>query len=133
CFISSSLCHHTYLFIFFTLLPPPPTSTLFPYTTLFRSRHELHLRPLVVDVGDVRFVEHGLQQVRRNEVDAFPVAEDDIAGHHRRIADTDGRVDGSEHHVADCRGMRSAEIDAHRDRENSLQVADGAVDNQAPS
>src|SRR5207253_10495357 len=84
CFISSSLCHHTYLFIFFTLLPPPPTSTLFPYTTLFRSRHELHLRPLVVDVGDVRFVEHGLQQVRRNEVDAFPVAEDDIAGHHRR-------------------------------------------------
>src|SRR5690625_1606223 len=24
-------------FLFFSLLPPPPTSTLFPYTTLFRS------------------------------------------------------------------------------------------------
>src|SRR5207302_11190442 len=26
------------LFIFFLILPPPPRSTLFPYTTLFRSR-----------------------------------------------------------------------------------------------
>src|SRR5262249_62366370 len=25
--------------IFFLITPPPPTSTLFPYTTLFRSRH----------------------------------------------------------------------------------------------
>src|SRR5207249_11073128 len=27
------------LSIFFIILPPPPTSTLFPYTTLFRSIH----------------------------------------------------------------------------------------------
>src|SRR5690242_20955200 len=26
--------------IFFLTFPPPPTSTLFPYTTLFRSLHE---------------------------------------------------------------------------------------------
>src|SRR5207302_11451777 len=32
-------CHLTYLLFFPLLLPPPPTSTLFPYTTLFRSRH----------------------------------------------------------------------------------------------
>src|SRR5204863_9897111 len=29
------------------LLCPPPTSTLFPYTTLFRSRHERGLRAVV--------------------------------------------------------------------------------------
>src|SRR5205809_7311101 len=36
----SSLYHTSSLYslsIFFLMLPPPPTSTLFPYTTLFRS------------------------------------------------------------------------------------------------
>src|SRR5438445_13763560 len=33
---------HT-LFIFL-ICPPPPTPTLFPYTTLFRSRYTLHSR-----------------------------------------------------------------------------------------
>src|SRR5690606_40984842 len=32
---------HTYLLSLFLLLRPPPTSTLFPYTTLFRSRDPL--------------------------------------------------------------------------------------------
>src|SRR5205814_9654487 len=32
---SPSPSHHP--FLFFSLIPPPPTSTLFPYTTLFRS------------------------------------------------------------------------------------------------
>src|SRR5207249_10543397 len=31
---------HSFLFIFFLLIPPPPRSTLFPYTTLFRSYGE---------------------------------------------------------------------------------------------
>src|SRR5436305_13191613 len=36
--ISSPTClPHLYNFIFFLILPPPPTSPLFPYTTLFRS------------------------------------------------------------------------------------------------
>src|SRR5690606_40997130 len=30
-------CHAYYLLLFFLLLPLPPRSTLFPYTTLFRS------------------------------------------------------------------------------------------------
>src|SRR5437762_14378819 len=34
-----------FLFIFFLMLRRPPTSTLFPYTTLFRSG--LHVRPRV--------------------------------------------------------------------------------------
>src|SRR5690242_21745708 len=33
-----SLAHALFVF-FFLLLPRPPRSTLFPYTTLFRSRH----------------------------------------------------------------------------------------------
>src|SRR5438132_8212407 len=32
------------------MLPPPPRSTLFPYTTLFRSRVVLHLRPSLAPV-----------------------------------------------------------------------------------
>src|SRR5207253_8571183 len=30
----------THLYVFVALLPPPPRSTLFPYTTLFRSRRQ---------------------------------------------------------------------------------------------
>src|SRR5437588_5420504 len=29
------------MLFFFSMLPRPPTSTLFPYTTLFRSRHRI--------------------------------------------------------------------------------------------
>src|SRR5438034_4486902 len=33
-----SICVLLSFLVFFLMLPPPPTSTLFPYTTLFRSR-----------------------------------------------------------------------------------------------
>src|SRR2546422_11181623 len=43
---STFLCHsfatHTFLFFFFLMIRRPPRSTLFPYTTLFRSRLRLH-------------------------------------------------------------------------------------------
>src|SRR5689334_25082234 len=42
------LCYHFYLFFFFLMIRRPPRSTLFPYTTLFRS---LALR---ADGGPVR-------------------------------------------------------------------------------
>src|SRR5438132_9808554 len=35
------MSHFIFLF-FFLMIRPPPTSTLFPYTTLFRSFHHLH-------------------------------------------------------------------------------------------
>src|SRR5207302_9065107 len=35
-----------FLFLFFLILPPPPISTLFPYTTLFRSPFFVVTRPL---------------------------------------------------------------------------------------
>src|SRR5439155_22340387 len=34
-----------FFFLFFLLIRPPPRSTLFPYTTLFRSRRECALHP----------------------------------------------------------------------------------------
>src|SRR5206468_5966218 len=38
-FLSSfSIYHIFYLFFFFLMIPRPPRSTLFPYTTLFRSQ-----------------------------------------------------------------------------------------------
>src|SRR2546430_12178701 len=38
-------------FFFFLMIRRPPRSTLFPYTTLFRSRVERHLRPVRVQAG----------------------------------------------------------------------------------
>src|SRR6266513_4986456 len=40
---------YVFLFFFFLMIRRPPRSTLFPYTTLFRSRHRAcrpHLHPL---------------------------------------------------------------------------------------
>src|SRR5205807_8430308 len=50
---------HTFcdiLFFFFLMIRPPPRSTLFPYTTLFRSKtvrqlRRFHLRSLVLQLG----------------------------------------------------------------------------------
>src|SRR5205823_14907626 len=36
-----STYHHNSLHIFFVMIRPPPSSTLFPYTTLFRSDREI--------------------------------------------------------------------------------------------
>src|SRR5205814_10414868 len=53
--ITTSRCHSfvtPYIFsFFFLMIPRPPRSTLFPYTTLFRSQHVLHaaLRQLLRD------------------------------------------------------------------------------------
>src|SRR5207245_11397512 len=41
---SPRLPHFSFSF-FLLMLPPPPRSTLFPYTTLFRSRQALRLLP----------------------------------------------------------------------------------------
>src|SRR5437762_11274821 len=36
-FVTFSACHRCWLLFFFLMIPRPPRSTLFPYTTLFRS------------------------------------------------------------------------------------------------
>src|SRR3712207_6864675 len=48
-----SLSAHTVLFFFFLMIRRPPRSTLFPYTTLFRSRHRV-AKALAVAGGQVR-------------------------------------------------------------------------------
>src|SRR3989304_5900019 len=46
CFLVSRLCHFLSFFFLFLMIRRPPRSTLFPYTTLFRSK---------VHVGDAMF------------------------------------------------------------------------------
>src|SRR6266508_3142085 len=46
---------YIYLFFFFLMIRPPPRSTLFPYTTLFRSKPLLH-RPRIA--GRVGHTQH---------------------------------------------------------------------------
>src|SRR2546430_15330138 len=38
CFLSNKLLFYLFFFFFFLMIRRPPRSTLFPYTTLFRSR-----------------------------------------------------------------------------------------------
>src|SRR3989454_8567314 len=52
---SYSCGHHFYLFFFFLMIRRPPRSTLFPYTTLFRSHLGDHDRrqPLPEQAGEL--------------------------------------------------------------------------------
>src|SRR5438034_4685541 len=40
------MCVFVILCFYFSLIPPPPSSTLFPYTTLFRSASDIRHRDL---------------------------------------------------------------------------------------
>src|SRR2546426_6410464 len=69
----SALCHFRPLFFFFLMIRRPPRSTLFPYTTLFRSelrqrdarlRLVLALLVLVADLALVALVRREEQHLR---------------------------------------------------------------------
>src|SRR5437879_8589721 len=51
-------------FFFFSMIPPPPRSTLFPYTTLFRSPR---LSRLLWPRGKQRSLCFGIRRCRRSE------------------------------------------------------------------
>src|SRR5438034_6479872 len=51
---------HDITILFFLLIRPPPTSTLFPYTTLFRSTGVPHAINWFVPSWDGRHVAYGL-------------------------------------------------------------------------
>src|SRR2546427_9377241 len=52
---------------FFLMIRRPPRSTLFPYTTLFRSRPSARLRPPVdQDFPDIAIVPHALERLGRS-------------------------------------------------------------------
>src|SRR2546430_11102380 len=59
-FISIFPASHLYLFFFFLMIRRPPRSTLFPYTTLFRSDHRIdrHADELVAERHASQFPGH---------------------------------------------------------------------------
>src|SRR5438105_11677545 len=61
----------SFFFFFFLMIRRPPRSTLFPYTTLFRSdraEHAQRQQPAVLLVRDLqRLIHHELQDVVRSE------------------------------------------------------------------
>src|SRR5437764_12882068 len=61
CIDSQSRTAYNFFFLFFLLIRRPPRSTLFPYTTLFRSLVHLSVAPGADEAGESR--------VRRGRVD----------------------------------------------------------------
>src|SRR5699024_12771037 len=57
--------HCSHPFLFFLMLRPPPRSTLFPYTTLFRSRRARRPRPIGRPLTAVRGPPRGAPRRRR--------------------------------------------------------------------
>ena len=69
-----------------------------------------------MNVDDVGIVDDLFYQRRRNEVNAFGVAEDEIPGHHRGLADAHRDVDAADDHVGQKARMRAPEIRRHLHR-----------------
>src|SRR5207302_3756860 len=93
--------------VFFSLLPPPPTSTLFPYTTLFRSHYRVPQQLLPERVGDDGGG-YGLRYDARR-VRSFAIARIDHpdAGDHRAHP-VDHHVDGrSEEHTSELQSREN--------------------------
>src|SRR2546425_3105451 len=80
----------------------PPRSTLFPYTTLFRSRPLCHDLPRQIDRGHVRLVDAAVEQAQRDPPaglvgEQAPVARGDDAGKLR--------VPRSEEHTSELQSL----------------------------
>src|SRR5256886_5933793 len=79
-FINSSNTPHSFFF-FFLMIRRPPRSTLFPYTTLFRSLRGIGLEHVELEATPARFAEHALQDVRlaaAPELHGDPVAAPEV-------------------------------------------------------
>src|SRR5207247_8732267 len=83
-----------------------------------------------VDVGFVGFIEDFLYELRRNEIYALTISDDEVARHDSHVADSNGNIDSSQHDIADGRGINRAEIRRHVDLGNSIEVTHAAVNNQ---
>src|SRR5689334_24503596 len=85
------------------MLPPPPRSTLFPYTTLFRSGIALNLdvRDIgVVVLGEASSIEEGQQVKRTGEILSVPVGD----GYLGRVVNPLG-VPRSEEHTSELQSQ----------------------------
>src|SRR2546429_10001070 len=65
--IGTDSINGSFLFVFFLMIRRPPRSTLFPYTTLFRS-HSTVGYDLLVYVGCQRFVHYRQREEMRAEL-----------------------------------------------------------------
>ena len=83
-----------------------------------------------MDVGFVRLVEDFLNELRRNEIDAFAVAHNEVAWHYRYPLNANRDIDSGQHHIADWRGIDEAEVCGHVDLGDAIQIADAAVHHQ---
>src|SRR5690606_41687720 len=96
-----SLCLHLlFSFLLFFMLPPPPRSTLFPYTTLFRSLTAA-TRALGLLPGGVAHA-HGQADAVARDVHFHDLDLDDVAGlHHLRSEEHTSELQSRENLV--CR------------------------------
>src|SRR5437870_13535279 len=66
-------CAFIFLFFFFLMLRPPPRSTLFPYTTLFRSDDRENIVPgdrvVMIVEDDLKFATYLLDLAREHGLD----------------------------------------------------------------
>src|SRR5256885_13336006 len=63
------LLYELFFFFFFLMIRRPPRSTLFPYTTLFRSRiHAIPQQPLFEARSDLRHHLHGRSEEHTSEL-----------------------------------------------------------------
>src|SRR2546422_8475223 len=60
-YIVCTLCNLPFLFFFFLMIRRPPRSTLFPYTTLFRSKR---LSRMISEYLDIAQLESGARALR---------------------------------------------------------------------
>src|SRR5437899_4748312 len=91
-----------YFFFFFLMIPRPPRSTLFPYTTLFRSRivwTQLHSLLKVLPCA----AQIGFSQIQRSQIvvslGVFRLGRDDLFERRRRLV----QVSTLEHRYAESK------------------------------
>src|SRR4029077_11132786 len=75
-------------------------------------------------------VEYFVYELGRNKVNAFAVADHEIAGHDRDTADADRNVDAGEHDVVDGRRIHIADVRGHVNFGDAVEVANAAVNDQ---
>jgi hypothetical protein len=86
--------------------------------------------PIVMYADFVSAVEDILDELRRDEIDAFTIPDDEITGHYGDAADADGHVDAGKHDVVDGGGINVLEIGGHVDFRNAIEISNAAVDHQ---
>src|SRR5690349_25089611 len=70
CFLSLTFCYpHCFLYFFFLMIRRPPRSTLFPYTTLFRSFRRIELAPVPAGPIEPRIADSARRRLRREGQD----------------------------------------------------------------